>query len=136
RAAALITFATLSLAGSMPAGTARADGDGTWSSLDSTAASPGNRREYAAIYDVANQRYLIFGGFYGTENYSVYMLFNDVWTLSLGATPTWGSLNLSGPVPGPRHSPQWAYDPARSRLLMVGGCGSHCPGAPYADRNG
>src|SRR5207249_2292627 len=43
--------------------------DGTWSALGGGGSAPSPRREYAAVYDQANQRYLIFGGLYRDFNY-------------------------------------------------------------------
>src|SRR5262249_31795648 len=100
--------------------------DGTWSGLTDGDGAPGPRREYAAIYDAANQRYLLFAGFNG-DTQGTYILFNEVWTLSLDplGTPTWTHLDIPGSGPGARHSPQWGYDAARNRLLVFGGYGSH-----------
>src|SRR5256885_14919938 len=36
--------------------------DGVWSFLSPEASAPSARREYAAIFDAQNDRYLIFGG--------------------------------------------------------------------------
>ena len=132
---ALFALAFLLPWGARPAQSATRFQDGLWSKMDSTASAPGARREYAAIYDDANQRYLIFGGFYGTADGHVYVLLNELWTLSLGATPAWSYLSLAGDMPGPRHSPQWGYDPAQHRLLIFGGYGCHRVGDPLAYLN-
>src|ERR1043166_10056035 len=50
--------------------------NGTWSSLPADAPNLGPRREFGAIFDRANQRYLTFDGFNG-NNYGLYILFND-----------------------------------------------------------
>src|ERR1044072_3652972 len=106
--------------------------NGTWSSLPADAPNLGPRREFGAIFDRANQRYLTFDGFNG-NNYGLYILFNDVWELSVaGDPPVWSNITFTGTVPGARHTPQWGYDAARNRVLMFGGYGSHYPGYPYA----
>ncbi len=114
----------------VPTATAVTNIDGIWSALDSGAPAPSARREYAAVHDRKNQRYLIFAGF--TNNLGdEYFLFNDVWVLTLDSAPTWSLLTIPGDVPGERHSPQWGFDPARNRVLVFGGYGSHYPGQPY-----
>jgi len=116
--------------GAAPAWPASQLFDGTWSALGSGGNAPPARRELAAVYDNAHQRFLVFGGLY-TDYKGGYQLFNEIWSLSLGLDPTWSLLQASGPAPGQRHSPQWGYDPARNRVLMFGGYGSHDPGGPY-----
>lgn len=108
--------------------------DGTWTSLESPSTSPGPLREYGAIFDRENERYLLFDGFNG-DNSGLYILYNHVWQLSVADIPTWSELSIEGPLPGERHSPQWGYDPARNRVLIFGGYGRHHPGDPYAYLN-
>ncbi len=130
---AVLLLAALTLCAVEPAWSASQVQDGTWSAL-SGGSAPSARREYAAIYDLVNQRYLLFAGLYRDLN-GAYVEFNEVWALSLGPTPAWSHVVIPGPIPGGRHSPQWGYDPARNRLLVFGGYGSHYPGDPYAYLN-
>ena len=102
--------------------------DGVWSSLPANEPAPSTRREYAAVYDVQRDRYIVFGGFWW-EAPGPGGLLNEVWTLTLGPHPTWSPLETTGPAPGERHSPQWGYDPVRQRLLIFGGYGRHVPGS-------
>jgi len=108
--------------------------DGTWSSLDAPPTTPGPRREYGAIFDRENQRYMLFNGFNGNTS-GLYILFNDVWQLSVAAEPVWSNIPITGTLPGERHSPQWGYDAARNRVLIFGGYGRHYPGSPMAYLN-
>ena len=108
--------------------------NGTWSAVTGSAITPGPLREFGAIFDRQNERYLLFDGFNG-NNSGLYILFNDVWALSVAGAPTWTHIDISGPVPGERHSPQWGYDAARNRVLIFGGYGRHHPGDPYAYLN-
>lgn len=99
--------------------------DGTWSQLppDSTT-DPSARRECIAIYDKPSDRYIIFGGanIYAP---SLASLIGETRALTLGASPAWSPVAVTGP--GPRHSPQWGYDPANQRMLIFGGYGFHLP---------
>ena len=117
----------------IPTASAASNIDGVWSALDGGPAPPA-RREYAAVYDRVHHRYIMFAGF-TNEQGGGYFLFNEVWVLTLGDPPTWSQVEIPGTVPGGRHSPQWGYDPARNRLLIFGGYGSHYPESPYAYLN-
>src|SRR5262245_5677661 len=107
--------------------------DGTWTPLAGGGTPPSPRRSYAAAYDRQGDRYVVAAGQYG-DLQGGYQLFNEVWTLSLGAQggPQWALEPINGPNPGERHSPQWAFDAARRRLILFGGYGRHYPGDPYA----
>ncbi|HXS83781.1 MAG TPA: kelch repeat-containing protein [Methylomirabilota bacterium] len=101
---------------------------GTWSAVSDGGVHPSPRRNYASMYDAANQRYIVFAGEWGNL-YGGYQLFNEVWALTLGPTPTWSPLATQGSPPGERHSPQFGFDAARNRLLVFGGYGKHYPGS-------
>src|SRR5262249_21533587 len=106
---------------------------GTWSEAGTTN-SPGPRRQYGSVFNRASQRFYLFDGFNG-DNYGTYILFNDVWALSVEGTPEWTDIPITGALPGQRHSPQWGYDESRNRVLIFGGYGSHYPNGPYAYLN-
>lgn len=108
--------------------------DGTWTAVNAVGTSPTPLREYGAAFDREGQRHLIFDGFNG-NNEGLYILFNDVWELSVAGTPTWTHLAINGPLPGERHSPQFGYDAAAKRVFVFGGYGRHHPGDPYAYLN-
>jgi len=130
RLAALLIGLTLVL---HPAPSAAQVTDGNWAMVPA-GGGPSPRRNYASMYDATHQRYIVFGGEWGTL-YGGYQLFNEVWTLTLGATPVWSQLTVAGSPPGERHSPQFGYDAARNRMLIFGGYGRHYPGDPYAYLN-
>lgn len=128
--ASLLASIALMPAAVMPARASVPSLDGIWSSLDAGVLAPSARREYAAIYDQQRHRYLIFGGSWW-EAPGPLGLLNEIWTLTLSPHPTWSQLQIAGPTPGERHSPQWGYDPVRQRLLIFGGYGCHYPGWPF-----
>ena len=107
--------------------------DGTWSALTNGGTAPSPRRCYAAVYDRQDKQYVIAAGEFG-DLQGNYQLFNEVWTLSLepGEPSQWAMETVQGSPPGERHSPQWAFDAARKRLIMFGGYGRHYPGDPFA----
>src|SRR5207245_9397448 len=47
--------------------------------------------------------------------------FNDVWAMSLGASPAWTQLAPTGTKPAGRHAHTMIYDPVRDRLIVFGG---------------
>lgn len=80
---------------------------------------PATRDSHGLVYDPLRDRMLIFGGashFGQTE-----LRYNDVWALSLGASPAWSSVSPTGTKPIARHSHTVIYDPVRDRLVVFGG---------------
>src|SRR5215831_14079025 len=69
--------------------------DGQWAGPLAGAAPP-SRYAQAAIYDPIRDRMVMFGGL-GEAG-----LLNDVWSLSLTGTPTWGQI-AAGHGPTPRY---------------------------------
>lgn len=87
-----------------------------WSSAGAVGSVPSLSR-HAAIVDPVRDRMLVFGGqdWGGSPT-------NQVWELSsLGGTPTWNQILLSGTPPTGRTFPSMVYDPVRDRMLVFGG---------------
>jgi hypothetical protein len=101
-------------------------GSETWTLLLSgatspTCPSPFTGPIYARVwhdgcYDSANNQVIMTGG----RCMSGTAWFNDVWALSLGATPAWTQLSPSTSPPG-RALFQAAYDSTNGRMLLFGG---------------
>ncbi|HEY3217215.1 MAG TPA: kelch repeat-containing protein, partial [Candidatus Eisenbacteria bacterium] len=77
---------------------------------------PPGRVEHSAIYDVTNDRMVVFGGY----NESAGSL-NDVWVLAFSGTPTWSPLSPGGTPPAPRYLQSAVYDEPHNRMVMFGG---------------
>lgn len=97
-----------------------ANGVGTpsWTQLFASGApgSPPPRIQHTAVYDVANNRMIIFGGFsFGLAEFS------DVWVLAnadgTGGTPVWTQLAPSGSTPA-RTNHGAIYDAASNRMVV------------------
>ncbi len=101
-------------------------GTPTWASLSPLGTPPPSRSDHAAVYDVANNRMIIFGGFGPSGNLS------DVWVLSkadgVGGTPQWTQLTSTGSTPTATGLQAAAYDPGSNRLIVFGGW--RCCSAP------
>ena len=96
------------------------DGRPSWRLLcspTSCGTAPPTRWGGTAVYDANSDRFVIFGGrnAAGTVNY------NDVWSLSLGATPTWTQLAPTGTAPGGRWGGATVYDSVNDRMIIWGG---------------
>jgi Galactose oxidase, central domain/FlgD Ig-like domain/Kelch motif len=100
-------------------------GSSAWSAMAVTGNPPAPRAGHTAVYDAARNRMLVFGG---TSSGTV---FNDVWALSLGATPTWTLLTPTGAPPAARFWHSAIYDPPRDRMIVARGAGSG--GASFDD---
>jgi Peptidase family C25/Galactose oxidase, central domain len=74
------------------------------------------RRSHSTVYDAANSRLILFGGWNGRR------LFNDAWALYL--TPgaeEWVQLEPAGVRPAPRAAHSAVYDAASGRMILFGG---------------
>ena len=94
----------------------------TWTRLEPTGAPPPARSFASAIDDPVRDRLLIFGGEMYTNQWPyIPISFNDVWALSLGASPAWTPLGTAGPAPHARFEHSATYDPIRDRMIVFGG---------------
>jgi hypothetical protein len=107
-----------------------ADGTGgtpAWINLNPSGGSPGARESHAAVYDQANNRMIIYGGYITPGNCGGVV--SDVWVLSnadgTGGTPTWTQLSPTGTAPA-RRAAGAAYDSVHNRLIINGGSPSGC----------
>jgi len=92
----------------------------TWTALTPTGSPPSARYSGSAVYDPVRDRVLLFGG-----QTSGGPAVNDVWALSLGASPAWTPVGVSGSTPpAPRSGHAAIYDPLRDRMIVCGGVDS------------
>jgi len=95
-----------------------------WTQLSPVAAGPPSDipKEtigHSAIYDVQNDRMVVFGGQDTTP--APNHLRNEVFVLTLGVTPTWSKVTPTGTSPTARMGHVAAYDAANQRMLVYGG---------------
>lgn len=94
----------------------------TWAQLSPSGTAPSARANHSAVWDEANNRMIIFGGYDGTS------LLNDVWTLTLsGTTWTWAKLSPSGTAPTPRTGHVAGWDAANNQMVVSGGSSGCAP---------
>jgi hypothetical protein len=84
--------------------------------LATTGTPPLPRNGHSVIYDAANDRLVMFGG-YTTAGDAV----NEVWSLSLAGTPAWTKLTPGGTLPARRQDHRAIYDSIRHRMIVFGG---------------
>jgi len=78
---------------------------GTWTQVNAAGTPPPVTVAHSAIYDASRDRMVVFGGLRDAAAFT-----GDVWTLSLGATPTWTMLSPAGTAPSPRYDHTAIYD--------------------------
>ncbi len=79
--------------------------------------NPEVRSESRMITDTLNNRIVLFGG----NNRDLWgKCFNDVWSFDLG-TGAWEFMDLSEPLPAPRHDASTVYDALENRMILFGG---------------
>ncbi|MFN8589187.1 MAG: kelch repeat-containing protein [Candidatus Eisenbacteria bacterium] len=96
-------------------------GTPTWSRIVTTN-SPGARAAFAATFDAAANRLVVYGGYVPDSAY-----FNadaHVWVLPLAGTPEWTDITPSVPGPSPRFGFAGGWDGASRSLYVFGGLDS------------
>lgn len=88
-----------------------------WSRLDVAGPLPPGRVFSSAIYDPVHDAMIVFGGEGGRGVGPL----NDLWSLSLGATPAWHKLEPPGAGPTVREGHTATYDPLLQRMILFGG---------------
>jgi len=98
-------------------------GPSTWRRLEVAGPLPEPRAVSSMVYDAAQDRIVVFGGFHvvldGPQIEFRYL--DDTWALSLGGTPTWTRLAADAPGPSPCTGAALALDAAHNRVLCHGG---------------
>jgi hypothetical protein len=85
-----------------------------WSALTPAGTPPPGRSDHAMVFDPANDRLVIFGGYTGE-------FMNDVWSLALSPFPQWSELHPDGAAPVERDIIHAVYDPLGARMVTYGG---------------
>ena len=70
------------------------------------------------MLDPSRHRLLIFSGDASAS------LTNDTWAYDLSGSTGWSAVSPAGPLPGARFEAAAIYDPARDRLVVMGGATS------------
>ncbi len=86
----------------------------TWSALTPAGAAPPARAYHAAIYDPVRQRMLVVGGEGPSPGDT-----RTVYALSLGATPTWSIVSVTGLPSAGISRPSAIYDAGRDQMLVI-----------------
>lgn len=93
-------------------------GTAAWTQLSPSGPLPSARSNHAAIYDAANNRMIVFGG-YSTQSLT------DVWALTnangQGGTPAWTQLSPAGGPPDSLDGSSVVYDAADNIATVFGG---------------
>lgn len=108
------------------------NGQPQWVPLPSTGTPPSARWGHAAVYDLASDTMIVFGGTAQTGQ----TILNEVWVLRQATTsaPVWQQINPTGIPPSPRCCMAAAYDPVNRRMIIFGGSGFNQTGpARFAD---
>src|SRR5260370_42326449 len=95
----------------------RLNGGLTWTALKPTGTPPTARFLHSAVFDVTNNRMIVFGGGEGNTSPCT----NDVWVLTnstgKGVTPAWVQLAPNGALPTARGRHGAAYDPHTHSII-------------------
>lgn len=85
-----------------------------WVPVPTLGVPPTGRYGSCMIHDAIRDRIVLYGGWNG-------YFCDDVWTLSLAATPTWSAITPLGPHPPLRMRASAIHDPDHDRMLVFGG---------------
>jgi len=101
-------------------------GNPAWQKLAPTGTLPPSRISHSAVYDLDNNRLIIFaGGVINSQCFAFCALYNDVWVLSNangnGGAPVWNQLTPAGTLPPARSAQAAVYDPVTKRMVIFGG---------------
>ena len=88
-------------------------GSPAWSRITTLTATPPGRFGHTATYDPVRREVVVHGGYNG-------QYLEDMYVLSLSGTPGWTAVTPS-PRPSRRDFHTVAYDPARTRMVLIGG---------------
>ena len=96
-------------------------GTPTWTQLSTTGGPPSARVAHSAVYDVTNNRMIVFGGVDCCNN-----SLNDTWVITdangVGTgTPTWTHLSPTGTLPPAREDHGAVYDATANTMIIYGG---------------
>ena len=90
-------------------------GSPAWSTLSALGTPPQGRAVAPAIWDPLAGRMVVYGGIGDGD-----AMFTDLWSLTLGGSPTWSELAPSGGPPSLRNMPVGVFDSQSNRLVMYG----------------
>lgn len=93
----------------------------SWEEVLPLGAPPPARFAHTAVLDPLADRMIVFGGADADLENETESFFNDVWSLSLGATPTWTPIVPAGTPPSVRNAMTAIFDAPRNRVLVFGG---------------
>jgi len=102
-----------------------------WTPL-SLPGAPSARQEHSAIFDVPNNRMIVFGGTADSVGSGPVPL-NDVWSLSLAAgSEAWMPLTPAGTAPAARSGHLAVFDASNARMIVYAGF-TFWPSTPFTD---
>jgi hypothetical protein len=90
-------------------------GTPSWTRVTPAGTPPSPRWGQAMVLDPVRHTLVLFGGV------EEHRLFDEVWELSLGATPAWRQVAPTGTPPSARGGAAAIYDARRDRMIVFGG---------------
>jgi hypothetical protein len=89
--------------------------NGPWTPIAVSGPRPAARAQHSLVFDSANGRLIVFGGFDANGDQR-----KDVWAFSV-AQGTWSELTPTGQVPTRRSAQAAIYDSANQQMIVFGG---------------